>query len=122
MELELKSIVQTLDQHKGEDIKVLEIGALSSIGDYFVLVTALNNTHAQALAHYVEEVFKADGQKPLRIEGLREGTWILMDYGDIIVHIFTPEERSYYGLEKLWGDAEELATGALTDGPSEEQS
>ena len=123
MELELKSIVQTLDQHKGEDIKVLEIGALSSIGDYFVLVTALNNAHAQALAHYVEEeVFKAGGQKPLRIEGLREGTWILMDYGDIIVHIFTAEERSYYGLEKLWGDAEEVATDALTDGPSEKRS
>ena len=108
MELELKSIVQTLEEHKGEDIKVLEIGALSSIGDYFVLATALNQTHAQALAHYVEaDVVKAGGEKPLRIEGLHEGDWILMDYGDIVVHIFTADQRAYYGLEKLWGDADE---------------
>ena len=108
MELELKSIVQTLEEHKGEDIKVLEIGALSSIGDYFVLATALNQTHAQAWAQYVEaDVVKAGGEKPLRIEGFREGDWILMDYGDIVVHIFTAHQRAYYGLEKLWGDADE---------------
>lgn len=94
---------------KAEDIVVLELGTLSDVCDYFVIATGSNKRLADAVVDEVEERVAAScGEHPISIEGRDEGTWILMDYGSVIVHVFTPEARDYYRLEKLWGDAPTL--------------
>lgn len=95
-----------LDAKKAEDIKVLNLSELSDVCDYFVIATASNNRLADALVDEVEEkLAEACDEKPISIEGRDERAWILMDYGAVLVHVFTPETREYYRLEKLWGDA-----------------
>lgn len=94
---------------KGEDIRVLDLTTLSDVCDYFVIVTGINNRLVDSIVDEVEEkVAKVCGEHPFSIEGRDERAWILMDYGSVIVHVFTPEQREYYRLEKLWGDAPEL--------------
>ena len=91
---------------KAEDIVVLDLTELSDVCDYYVIVTASNNRLADAVVDEVEEkVAQAYGEHPFSIEGREERAWILMDYGSVIVHVFTPEQREYYRLDKLWGDA-----------------
>lgn len=107
--IELGLAVQALNRNKGEDIVVLDISEISGFADAFVIVTSRNKLHSQALARYTEEALKKEaGRSPLHLEGVREGEWILMDYGDLIVQIFTEDMRAYYGLDKLWGDAERV--------------
>lgn len=102
----LEEIIKAIDVNKGEDISVLDIGKQTSIADYFVICTALNKLHAQSIAHKIDKALAEAGYKLLREEGLREGEWILQDFGDIIVQIFQKEARIYYDLDKLWQDAE----------------
>ncbi len=91
---------------KAEEVVVLDLTELSDVCDYFVIATGSNRRLADAVIDEVEEkVAKACHEHPLAIEGRDEGTWILMDYGSVLVHVFTPEARDYYRLEKLWGDA-----------------
>lgn len=105
----LECVVKTIDKQKGEQINVLDIKSLSSITDYFVIATALNNMHCQAISRYIEtELKKQYNLKPFHIEGSKTGEWILMDYVDFVVHLFTAEQRDYYKLDKLWGDAEKI--------------
>lgn len=105
----LEAIVRSLDTQKAEDILVLDIGKESGFADYFIIASGRNPVHVQALANYVEgDVKKTGTDLVARVEGAREGEWILMDYGPLIVHIFIDQERSYYNLEKLWGDAREV--------------
>jgi ribosome-associated protein len=87
---------------------LLEVGDLFIITEVFVIATGTSRPHVQALAERVEELLKDHGRKPLRDEGLPEAEWVLMDYGDFMVHIFQPEARSYYDLERLWRDAPRL--------------
>lgn len=89
---------------KALDVKVLEIGRISSIADYLVLATGRSDKQAQAIADSVKKGLKKYG-KVLDMEGLREGNWIVIDYGDVIVHIFREELRSYYDLDGLWSAA-----------------
>lgn len=94
------------DEKKGEDIQVLDLTGLSDVCDFFVIATGSNKRLVDAIVDEVEErVAKACGEHPFSIEGRDEREWVLMDYGSIIVHVFTPEARDYYRLEKLWGDA-----------------
>lgn len=79
-----------------------------NITDAFVIATGTSRPHVQTLAERVEEVLKEAGRAPLRDEGLREAEWVLLDYGDFLVHVFQAEARDYYGLERLWGDAEPI--------------
>lgn len=104
----LEEIVKTIDINKGEDISVLNIAPQTSIADYFVICTALNKPHAQSIAHKIDKSLSNLAYKLLREEGVREGEWILQDYGDIIVQIFQKEIRTYYDLDKLWQDAERI--------------
>lgn len=105
----LEQIIRSLDTQKAEDILVLDIEKESGFADYFIIASGLNPVHVQALASYIEgDLKKLDSDWNARIEGAKEGEWILMDYGPIIVHIFIDQERSYYNLEKLWGDAKEV--------------
>lgn len=101
-----------IDAKKGEDLLCLDLTELSDVCDYYVIATAANNRLADALVDEVEEKVAEDcGEHPLSIEGRDERNWILMDYGAVLVHIFTPETRDYYRLEKLWGDAPSLDLG-----------
>lgn len=98
------------DDKKAEDVRVLDLTELSDVCDYFVIATGLNNRQVDAIVDEIEEKVAAacGGEHPISIEGREERSWILMDYGSVIVHVFTPEARDYYRLEKLWGDAPAL--------------
>ena len=91
---------------KAEELSVLAVGKLTSIADYFILASASNERQAAAIADAVGEQLKTQlGVKPLLVEGTTPGRWILIDFGDFIIHIFTEDARRFYGLERLWGDA-----------------
>ena len=109
----VEQIVKALDEKKGMDIKVLDIHAQTGIADYFVICNGTSAPHTKALSDFVEEkVEKELNETILRREGYQGGSWILLDYGVVIVQIFKPEERAYYNLEKLWGDSPEVDLAA----------
>ena len=97
--------VQALDSKKGVDIKVMEVTELTTLADYFVICTGSSNTQINALCGAVEEKLAVEaGEKPLHREGHRDGTWVLLDYGCVVVHVFSDEAREFYDLERLWSD------------------
>jgi len=100
-----RQIARILDEKKGEEIKILHIGDLTTIGDYFVVATGNSTTQVRALADAVDEKLSAEGLEPRRVEGYQSCQWILMDYGDVIAHVFLRETREFYALERLWSDA-----------------
>lgn len=103
----------------GTDIVLLDVESSFLLSDVFVIATGRSRPHVQALAEHVEERLEQDpGVKPLRVEGQNEGEWVLVDFGDIIVHIFQGAPREFYSLERLWGDAEPIMweEPAVTDG------
>ncbi len=103
----MKNIVATLDNKKATDIKSLEITELTSVADYFVIATGTSGTHIRALADEVQDSLTKQGVEPKSVEGKSTG-WILLDYGTVVVHIFTPDQRELYSLEHLWGDAKQV--------------
>lgn len=104
---------------KGVDIVLLDVEDLFVLSDVFVIATGTSRPHVQALAEGVEDRLREDFQlKPLRSEGKAEAEWILLDYGDIIVHLFQASAREYYGLERLWADAPKVKW----DEPAEAES
>jgi len=109
----MKMIVKTLDAKKAQDIKVLKTEKLTILADYFVICTATSSTHVKTLSEETDKVLSENGEAPLRTEGYRGGGWVLVDFGCVIVHIFTDEVRKFYGLERLWGDAEQVDISAL---------
>jgi ribosome-associated protein len=90
---------------KAVDVRVLELKGVSIIADYFIICPGESTTQVRAIAEAIEESFSKKGIRPLGIEGLNNSRWVLMDYGDVIIHIFEEETRAYYQLEKLWLDA-----------------
>ena len=91
---------------KGEDIAVLDIGEIISIIDCFVLISATNTRQTRTIVSEVQDALREyDGSRPIGVEGLDDATWVLMDYGDIVVHVFLDETRVYYDLDRLWADA-----------------
>ena len=103
-----------LDDKKGVNIKILDVRELTSIADYFVIATGTSSKHVSALADSVEEELDNLGIHPSHKEGHRNGEWVLIDYLDIIVHVFTEEKRDFYKLEKMWKDAEILEVNVDT--------
>ena len=101
----VRSIVKTLDSKKGQDIVAINIRDLTTLGDYFVVASGNSNTQVKALAEEVEDALSKQGVEPKRVEGSETALWILMDYGDVIVHIFYKDTREFYGIERLWSDA-----------------
>ena len=100
----VKLAVEALEEKKGEDVKIIDIEGVSVIADYFVLASASNANQTQALVDNVEEkLFKA-GYECHQKEGSMSSTWVLMDYGDVIVHVFSKEDRLFYDLERIWRD------------------
>ena len=101
---------KALDEKKGKEISAIEITDITTLADYFVIATGSSNTQINALCGSVEKLLE-----PLRREGYRDGTWVLLDYGCICVHVFSAEARSFYDLERLWADGKPLdLTGVLT--------
>lgn len=98
-------LAKALDSKKGEEICVLETTELTSLSDYFVIGTGSSAPQLKALADACEKAMDEAGHPVHRIEGHREGTWVLQDYGDVIVHLFSEEAREFYSLERLWADA-----------------
>ena len=97
--------VAALDDKKGIDVLVLDVSALIVVTDAFVIVSGTSRPHIQSLAEGVEEELRAVDRRPLRREGVQEARWVLLDYGDFVVHLFDQETREYYDLARLWSDA-----------------
>lgn len=108
MNEQLSIIINTAEDKKAFDPKVLKITNITSIADYFVILSGSSQRQVIAIADEIEEKMHKNGYKLLHKEGYNLGNWILMDYGDVIVHIFHKEEREFYNLERLWADAEDL--------------
>ncbi len=98
-------ICNAADERKAEDIIVMEMKDKSSIGDYFIIMSAPSTVRAKAIVDNIEVAMEAEGLRTLHKEGLADGVWVLMDYGEVLVHVFYHEMRDFYALEKLWGDA-----------------
>ena len=98
-------LAQALDSKKGKDIRVLETDSVTTLADYFVLCTGTSAPQLKALADAGERAMKEAGILPHHVEGHRGGTWILQDYGDVVVHLFDKEARAFYDLDRLWEDA-----------------
>ncbi len=104
----LEIIVKTLDGKKAEDIKVIKIRDLTIIADYFVIADGLSSTQTRSLADEVEfQVKEKASVPPARVQGNNGSNWIILDYNNIVVHIFSKEQREFYSLERLWQDGEE---------------
>ncbi len=104
-----KSVARIADEHKGEHIVVLDMREVTLVADYFVIITGHNLIQVGALADYVEEGMAKVGVEMLTRVGRNQAQWVLLDYGSVVVHVFTEDARSYYDLERLWGDAEIVA-------------
>ena len=98
-------ILRTIVAHKGGDPVLLEVSKFCSFADYFVICSGRSRRHVLALAHHIEEALAQSGVKPLGVEGLEEGQWVLMDYNTLVVHIFMQPLREFYNLEDLWSEA-----------------
>jgi ribosome-associated protein len=105
---EVRLAVRAVLEKKGEEVRVLDLRAISSFTDYFVIAHGNSSRQNAALADGVEQELKQAGVVPLGIEGRTHGEWILLDYGSLVVHIFSRAARDHYALEKLWGDAPRL--------------
>lgn len=107
--------VKLLDSKKAKDIDLLKVGELTILADYFVICTADSSTQVKALADTLEDEFEKVGIMPYSREGKDGLNWLLLDYGDVIVHIFYREMREFYSLEKLWSDAEKIDISKIID-------
>ena len=90
---------------KAYDLSLLDVGACTSLADFFLICTGRSDTQVQAIAQSIEENLRGLGRKPRTIEGMRSGQWVLMDYGDVVVHVFLESVRAFYDLERLWARA-----------------
>ena len=105
--------VKALDARKGQEIRMLEVEHLTTLVDYFVICTGTSNTQINALCDAVEKQLSEAGLEPLHREGYRGGTWVLLDYGSVAVHVFNEEAREFYALERLWSDGHEVDLSAV---------
>lgn len=106
---------KAISSKKGLDIKLIEIGDISSLADYMVIATGTSSTHVKAIADEVEYQLDNAGISVSHIEGYRSNSWILLDYVDVIVHIFSDEARDFYDLERLWQDGKEIDISDIVD-------
>jgi ribosome-associated protein len=107
-------VATAADERKGSDIVLLKVGDVSVLADYFVVVTGYSKVQVRAIARSIEDKVEEEmGRKPIRSEGFSDGTWIIEDYGDVIVHVMMPQEREFYGLESFWGHAPRIPFGTL---------
>lgn len=108
-------VYEALEEKKGEDIQVIEIKDISIIADYFIIANGTNSSQVDALVDSVKYTLGKQGFDPKRIEGVRSASWILMDYGDVVVHVFSKEDRLFYNLERIWRDGKTISREQLED-------
>ena len=106
---------KALDAKKGKEIKVIKIDKITTLAEYFVICTGTSNTQINALCDNVEKELSALGEEPIHREGYRGGTWVLLDYGCIAVHVFNAEAREFYDLERLWRDGKNVDLTGIID-------
>lgn len=107
------AIAKAADDRKGGDIVLLNVSEVSYLADYFVVVTGFSQAQVRAIAGSIEDAIETDfGRLPAHTEGQAGGNWLLLDYGDVIVHVFMPDERDFYSLEAFWGHAERTSFAA----------
>ena len=109
----VKKAVAALEDKKAEDITVIDIGGVSSIADYFIIANGSNSNQLAAMQVAVDEAMYTSGVHAKQVEGTNNSTWILMDYQDIIVHLFSKEDRLFYDLERIWKDGKEISLDEL---------
>lgn len=105
--------VKALDSKKGKEIRLIRIDKITTLAEYFVICTGTSNTQINALCDAVEKELTEKGEEPLHREGYRGGTWVLLDYGCVVVHVFNDEARKFYSIEHLWADGEEVDLSAI---------
>ena len=112
----MENIVKVLDSKKAKDIRAIRIGDLTILGEYFVIATGTSSTQVKMLADEVDYQLGEKGVQPHRVEGYHSENWIILDYTDVIVHIFHEDTREFYDLERLWADGEKVdLSGTLKD-------
>lgn len=104
----VENVVNAMEDKKANDIKILDISEVSVMADYFVIASGTNRNQVQSIAENVEESLNKNGIYARQIEGFQTANWILMDFNDIIVHVFNEEDRLFYNLEKIWLDGKEI--------------
>jgi ribosome-associated protein len=103
------AVASAIDDKKGQGVILLDVSGLLVITDVFVIATGTSRRHVRTLAEETEAQLRVDDRRPLRREGMDDSTWVLLDYGDVVLHVFDEETRAYYDLERLWGDAPRIA-------------
>ena len=116
-ELLARRVAELSLEKKGENVKILDLRGLTTVTDFFVIITADSERKAKAVTDHIVDELKEDGERPMHIEGLDTLRWILVDYIDVVVHVFQPDERRFYDLESLWSDA--VVTRVVDPEPSE---
>jgi ribosome-associated protein len=109
---EFQPAVEALEANKAQDVVVLDLRGLCDATDYFVIASGTSDTHVRALAERVIEAMGQVGRRAHHVEGLTSGRWVLLDFVDLVVHVFHPELREFYQLERLWADAPAVSTGS----------
>lgn len=109
----VKIACKALDNKKAEDIVVIDISQISSISDYFIITNGTSIPHVDSLVNELEKDLAIAGFQPKTVEGGRSATWILLDYLDIIVHVFTKEDREFYNLERIWRDGRQVSLESI---------
>jgi len=104
----VRTAVAAAEDRKAQDLKVLHLGDVSGFTDYFLICSGTNERQVQAIADAVEERLRAERVRPLHVEGYNRGQWVLLDYGDLVGHVFQEQPRSFYALERLWSDAPDV--------------
>lgn len=104
-----KLVCSALEEKKAEDIKVINIAEVSVLADYFIIASGTNRNQVQAMADNVEETLGRAGVNPKQIEGYQTANWVLLDYGDVVIHVFDEENRLFYDLERIWRDGKSVA-------------
>ena len=112
---QLNPFVTAVLGKKALDVVILNVGGLTSLADSFIICSGRSNRQVTAIADYIRTTLKKEGLTPLSIEGLKEGHWVLMDYGNVVIHVFYDSVRRFYDLEGLWADAPRISTPALEE-------
>jgi len=112
---QLNPFVTAVLGKKALDVVILNVGGLTSLADAFIICSGRSNRQVTAIAEYIRTTLKKEGLTPLSIEGLKEGHWVLMDYGNVVIHVFYDSVRRFYDLEGLWVDAPRISTPALEE-------
>ena len=106
-------VYKALDEKKGEDIRIIEISQISIMADYIIIANGTNLSQVQAMVENVREKMHQAGFEVKRVEGNRSSTWVLLDYGDVVVHVFDKEDRLFYDLERIWSDGRQISLEEL---------